>query len=124
VLSTNLLGPLRVLQAFLPRLKAGSRVINLSSQMGASTWHGGGAYAYSSSKAALIRLMRSVAFDLRDRGIIVGIVHPGWVRTDMGGPGGEISPVESARGIYRVASEWTLERSGEFLKWNGETHPW
>lgn len=117
-------GPLRVLQAFLPRLGAGSKVINFSSQLAASTWPYGGYYSYVAAKAGLNRLMRSVAIDLKDRGVIVGLVHPGWVQTDMGGEAADITPVESAEGIRKLAREWTLERSGDFLKWNGETHPW
>ena len=124
VFDVNLKGPLRVMQAFLPRLGAGSKVINFSSQLGASTWPNNGFDAYSAAKAALSRLMRSVAMDLKDRGVIVGIVHPGWVQTDMGGPTADLTPQESAEGIYAVTKSWTLDRSGQFLKWNGEPHPW
>ena len=118
------MGPLRVLQALLPRMQAGAKVINITSQIAASTWPTGGFYAYGAAKAGLNRMMRSVAVDLRDRGIIVGLVHPGWVQTDMGGPNAEITPQESAEGIRKVTQAWTLDRSGDFLKWNGETHPW
>jgi NAD(P)-dependent dehydrogenase (short-subunit alcohol dehydrogenase family) len=69
-------------------------------------------------------MMRSVAIDLKDRGIIIGLVHPGWVQTDMGGPGADITTEESATGIRQVTADWTLDRSGDFLKWNGETHAW
>lgn len=117
-------GPLRVLHAFLPRMGEGAKVINFSSQLAASTWPYGGYYAYSAAKAALNRLMRSVAIDLKERGVIVGLVHPGWVQTEMGGAGADITPEESAAGIRKVAADWTLDRSGDFLKWNGETHPW
>jgi len=99
-------------------------VINITSQIAASTWPTGGFYAYGAAKAGLNRMMRSVAVDLRDRGIIVGLVHPGWVQTDMGGPNAEITSQESAEGIRKVTQAWTLDRSGDFLKWNGETHPW
>jgi NAD(P)-dependent dehydrogenase (short-subunit alcohol dehydrogenase family) len=117
-------GPLHVLQAFLPRLGAGAKVINVTSQIGASTWPYGGFYAYAAAKAALNRLMRSVAFDLRERGIVVGLVHPGYVQTDMGGPNAEISPHESASGIKSLAARWTIADTGEFYKWNGEKHVW
>jgi NAD(P)-dependent dehydrogenase (short-subunit alcohol dehydrogenase family) len=117
-------GPLRVLQAFLPRLHSGSRVINFSSQLAASTWPYGGYYAYSAAKAALNRMMRSVAIDLKDRGIIVGLIHPGYVQTDMGGPNAEITPQESASDIRKLAEAWTIDRSGDFYKWNGEPHSW
>ena len=117
-------GPLRVLQAFLPRLEPGAKVINLSSQIAASTWPYGGFYAYAAAKAGLNRMMRSVAIDLKDRGIIIGLVHPGWVQTDMGGESADITPRESAEGIRNVAANWMIETSGDFLKWNGEPHAW
>lgn len=117
-------GPLRVLHAFLPRLHAGSKVINFSSQLAASTWPYGGFYAYVAAKAGLNRMMRSVAIDLKDRGIVVGLVHPGYVQTDMGGPDADITVAESATGVRKLAEQWTLEKSGEFYKWNGEPHPW
>lgn len=117
-------GPLRVVQAFLPRLGEGAKIIMVSSQLAASTWPTGGFYAYGAAKAALNRMSRSLATDLKERGIVVGIVHPGWVKTDMGGPNGEITPEESAEGLRAVAREWTLAESGEFKRWNGTTHPW
>lgn len=117
-------GPLRVLQAFLPRLREGSRVLNVTSQIGASTWPMGGFYSYAAAKAALNRLMRSVATDLKPKGIVIGLVHPGWVQTDMGGPNAEITPHESAAGLLKLGTEWTLADTGEFRKWNGEPHAW
>lgn len=117
-------GPMRVLQAFLPRMGSGSKVINFSSQLASSTWPYGGYYAYAAAKAGLGRMMRSVAIDLKERGIVVGIIHPGYVQTDMGGPGADISPEDSASGIRKLAEGWTLERSGDFYKWNGEPHAW
>ncbi|MFA7585231.1 MAG: SDR family oxidoreductase [Novosphingobium sp.] len=120
----NMKGPLRVLQHLLPRLGEGAKVMNISSQLAASTWPYGGFYAYVATKSGLNRLMRSVAIDLKDRGITVGLIHPGYVQTDMGGPDAEITPQESAGGIRKLASEWTLDRSGDFHKWNGEAHAW
>ncbi|GEO01257.1 short-chain dehydrogenase [Novosphingobium sediminis] len=117
-------GPLRVLQAFLPRLGEGSKVMNITSQLGAMAWPMGGNYAYGSAKAALNRLMRSVAVDLKGRGIVIGLIHPGWVQTDMGGPRALISAEESASGIRKLGAEWTLDDTGAFRNWNGETHEW
>ena len=117
-------GPLRVLNAFLPRMNEGSKVINFSSQLAASTWPYGGFHAYAASKAALGRMMRSIATDLKERGIVVGIIHPGYVQTDMGGPDAEITPEESASGIRKLAEGWSIEQSGDFYKWNGEPHAW
>lgn len=124
VMNVNVNGPLRVLTAFLPQLHEGSRVVNFSSQLAASTWPYGGYYAYVASKAAMGRMMRSIAIDLKERGIIVGMVHPGYVQTDMGGPDAEITPQESAAGVRALAENWTLDRSGDFFRWNGEEHPW
>ena len=123
-LNINLKGPLRVLQAFLPRLGSGAKVINFSTQLAASTWPYGGYYAYVASKAGLNRLMRSVAIDLKDRGVIIGLVHPGYVQTEMGGPTADITPAESAAGVRAVAAGLTIENSGDFYRWNGEEHPW
>jgi NAD(P)-dependent dehydrogenase (short-subunit alcohol dehydrogenase family) len=123
-LEIMLKGPLRVLQAFLPRMKSGAKIINFSSQLAASPWPYGGFYAYGAAKAGMNRMMRSVAIDLKDRGIVVGLIHPGYVQTDMGGPGADITPQESASGIRKLAAEWGLDRTGDFLKWNGETHAW
>lgn len=123
-LEIMLKGPLRVLQAFLPRLRSGSKVINFSSQLAASTWPYGGYYAYGAAKAGMGRMMRSVAIDLKDRGIIIGIVHPGYVQTDMGGADADITPQDSASALRKLAIEWTLDHSGDFYKWNGEPHPW
>ncbi|WP_295529473.1 SDR family NAD(P)-dependent oxidoreductase [Novosphingobium sp. Chol11] len=124
VINIMVKGPLRVLQAFLPRLHAGSKVINLTSQLAASTWPYGGLYAYGAAKAGLNRMMRSVAIDLKARGIVVGLVHPGYVRTEMSGPSAEISPEESAASIRTLTAGWTIEETGEFYKWNGEKHAW
>lgn len=117
-------GPLRVLQAFLPRLPAGSKVMNITSQLAASTWPYGGFYSYVAAKAGLNRMMRSIAVDLKDRGVIVGLIHPGYVQTEMGGAGADITPQESATGVRTVAEAWTLDKSGDFYRWNGEQHPW
>lgn len=124
VLNVMTYGPLRVLQAFLPQLREGSKVVSLTSQLAASTWPYGGLYPYVAAKAALNRVMRSAAFDLRDRGIVVGVVHPGYVQTDMGGPNADITPQESARGIRETTAAWTIADTGAFLKWNGEPHDW
>lgn len=117
-------GPLRVLRAFLPRLGQGSKIIVFSSQLAASTWPYGGFYPYVAAKSGLNRMIRSIAIDLKDRGIIIGLIHPGYVQTDMGGPEADITPTESAEGIRALARRWTIDNSGEFYKWNGEPHAW
>lgn len=124
VFNINVSGPMRVFQAFLPRLKDGAKVLSLGSQVGASTWPYPGYEAYAASKAALHRLMHSIALGTRERGIITVSVHPGWVQTAMGGPQADLTPQESAEGIAALADGLTPEMSGGFYKWNGEPHAW
>lgn len=119
------IGPFRMSVALLPNLeRARGKILSLSSQAGASTWPMGGIYPYVAAKAALNRSMASLAIDLKDRGIAVGLVHPGYVLTDMGGPDAEITAQESATGIREVARNLNLENSGGFWNWNGEPHAW
>ncbi len=119
------IGPFRLTQALLPNLLAAQgKVMTVSTQIAASTWSHGGMYAYGATKAAVNRLMLSLAIDLKPQGISVAMVHPGYVQTDMGGPNAEITPQESAAGIKAVVDKLTLETSGSFFKWNGELHPW
>jgi len=119
------IAPFRTVLAFLPALeKAKGKVMSVSSQIGATTWPYGGMYSYAAAKAALNRTMIALALDVKDRGVSVGLVHPGYVQTDMGGPNADISPKESAEGIHAVISRLNLENSGGFWKWNGDVHPW
>lgn len=123
VFNVNINGPMRTFQAFLPRLGKGSRVVSFGSQVGASTWPYPGYEAYAASKAAVHQLMHAVALGVADRGIIVVSVHPGWAKTDMGGPNADLTPEESATGVRTVAENLTPEMSGGYFKWNGEVHP-
>jgi NAD(P)-dependent dehydrogenase (short-subunit alcohol dehydrogenase family) len=119
------IGPFRVVQAFLPNLRISDdpKVMTITSQIGASTWPMGGSYVYASAKAAVNRVMIAAARDLKDQ-VTVNLVHPGWVRTDMGGPNADITAEESAAGIRKVIASVTRADSGKFYKWNGDIHPW
>ncbi|HIF92772.1 MAG TPA: SDR family NAD(P)-dependent oxidoreductase [Myxococcales bacterium] len=81
-------------------------------------------YAYSSTKAAVNKIMRMVSLELATDGTAVALIHPGYVKTDMGGEGAEIEVEESAAGIMSVIEGVSLEGTGCFMKWNGEVHPW
>jgi NAD(P)-dependent dehydrogenase (short-subunit alcohol dehydrogenase family) len=121
VLAVNVLAPVRVAEAFLDQRK----IVTLSSELGSiGANETGGLYAYRSSKAAVNAVMKSMAIDLAPRGIIAVPMHPGWVRTDMGGPKAPLSAEESASGMRRVIAGLTLDDSGRFLRYDGEELPW
>jgi NAD(P)-dependent dehydrogenase (short-subunit alcohol dehydrogenase family) len=123
--AVNVTGVFLTVQALLPHLRrAGTpRIAIVSSQMGSSERAPGGSYVYRASKAAATNLGRNLAADLKAEGIAVGIYHPGWVRTDMGGTGGEIGLEESVSGLVARFDALTLDRTGEFLTWDGRAHP-
>ncbi|RVQ66550.1 SDR family oxidoreductase [Croceicoccus ponticola] len=115
--------PFAITKAFLPKMGEGSKVVNFSSQLAASTWPYGGFYVYVATKAGLVALTRSLAIDLKDRGITLISLHPGWVKTDMGGPEADITTEESVAGITALTDRLTIADTGGFFKWNGEPHP-
>lgn len=125
-LDVNTIGPLLVARAFKANLAASGngKLMNVTSQLAASTWPMGGMYIYSSTKAGLCKVAQALAIDWRDEPITVALMHPGWVKTDMGGPNAAITPEESASGIRDVIAGLTRADSGKFYKWNGEIHPW
>jgi NAD(P)-dependent dehydrogenase (short-subunit alcohol dehydrogenase family) len=98
--------------------------MTVTSQIGASTWPMGGGYAYASAKAGVNKVMQTLAKDLKGQNITVSLVHPGWVKTDMGGAGADLTPEESAAGIHAVIAGLSLATTGRFYRWNGEIHPW
>jgi NAD(P)-dependent dehydrogenase (short-subunit alcohol dehydrogenase family) len=120
------IGPFRVVQAFLKNLRAApnAKVMTVTSQLAASTWPFGGTYAYSSAKAGVNKVMQTMALDLKGENIVVSMIHPGWVKTDMGGPAADITPEESASGIRAVIAGLGAADTGKFYKWNGDIHPW
>ena len=130
ILNINTMGPVRVMQTLLPQLKrsaqvkAMARVMNITSDLGAISHDDPIYLGYSASKAALNKFMRLAAPELKQKGIAVGLVHPGWVKTDMGGSGADISPVVSASGIVKVIDQLTLDNAGSFWQWDGQLHEW
>ncbi len=121
----NAMGPLRVTHALLPQLGPGSKVGIVSSRMGSIEDNTSGSrYGYRMSKAAVNMAGVSLAHDLRDRGIAVALLHPGYVMTDMTGGNGHIGPAEAASGLLARMDEVNLGNSGGFWHANGETLPW
>ena len=85
---------------------------------------GGGQYPYRSTKAALNMVTRSLSIDLEHLNIGVVSIHPGWVKTDMGGPYAHLTPEESIEGVLKVISEYKNHLNGEFMDYKGEIVPW
>jgi NAD(P)-dependent dehydrogenase (short-subunit alcohol dehydrogenase family) len=123
----NTLGPMRVTEALLPQIARSERPLVL-----ATTSHMGSIadidaprdYAYRSSKAALNAAMHGLAHELKPRGIGMLLLHPGWVRTRMGGSSAPISPEESVRGMLSLVDRYEPNLSGGFFRFDGTRMPW
>jgi NAD(P)-dependent dehydrogenase (short-subunit alcohol dehydrogenase family) len=127
LMSVNAFGPLRVAQAFLPLLERGhrKRIVNITSEAGSIADSGrAGWYAYCMSKAALNMTSNILQRDLQPLGIKVQAIHPGWVKTDMGGEGALTDAKDSARAIADLAMrDWKatdpvyIDTDGNALRW-------
>lgn len=127
VLRINTIGPLRLTEALLPKLAASERklVVAITSQMGSIEDNGsGGYYAYRSSKAGLNMVVKSLAVDLKPKGVTAVVLHPGWVRTDMGGPNAPVEARDSVAGMRATIAKLRLADSGKFLDYRGRELPW
>ncbi|MEL6644989.1 MAG: SDR family NAD(P)-dependent oxidoreductase [Pseudomonadota bacterium] len=121
--STNVTGVFLTIQALLPNLRRNkAKVAIISSQMGSTTRAPGGSYIYRASKAAVLNLGRNLATDLTTDGIAVGVYHPGWVQTDMGGSTAEITVNEAAQGLKSRFDALSIETTGCFETWDGRPH--
>jgi NAD(P)-dependent dehydrogenase (short-subunit alcohol dehydrogenase family) len=122
----NAVGPVRVTRALLPLLeKTRGKVFHMSSGMGSiSDNQRGGAYAYRMSKAALGMAGRTLAMDLRGRGVASIVIEPGWAKTDMGGPGATITADESARQLAQIIDTRGLESTGKFFQRSNVEFAW
>lgn len=127
IFEVNTLGPLRVTRALLPLLRRGRepKLVHMTSNMGSiSDNSSGGSYPYRMSKTALNMASRNLAHDLQGDGIPSIVLHPGWVRTDMGGPGAPLTIAESVSAMARTIDHFTVEHSGGFYDRNGERLAW
>jgi NAD(P)-dependent dehydrogenase (short-subunit alcohol dehydrogenase family) len=123
----NTLAAFKMTKAFLPHLKKGQlkKIASLTSKMGSIDDNsGGGEYIYRSSKTALNMVMKSLSIDLKPYDLSVITLHPGWVRTDMGGPNGLIDVDESVAGMKRQIDKLTIRNSGQFIAYDGKKIPW
>ncbi|MGI9272620.1 MAG: SDR family oxidoreductase [Woeseiaceae bacterium] len=127
IMAVNAVGPIRVTQALLPNLRAGhsKKIINTTSVLGSIGGNSsGGFYGYRESKAALNMFTRSLAAELGSEGFTCIVMHPGWVRTDMGGPNAPTLVHESAQGIRSVIENIEPSDNGSFWTHEGEILPW
>lgn len=121
----NTLAPLQVTEALLDNMVEGSKIANITSRMGSIADNdSGGRYGYRASKAAFNAIGKSLAEDLKTRGIAVAQLHPGWVQTRMVDFGGLVTPEESATGLVDRINELSLSNTGGFWHSNGDTLPW
>ncbi len=126
VFEVNVYAPVRVAQAFLPNLEAGSgrKIATISSRMGSLAANPSGSLIYRSSKTAVNMAMTVFGNAVRERGVCVLLFHPGWVQTDMGGGGADIAPSESAAGLIGTIDRSGMADTNSFRNWQGETIPW
>lgn len=123
--AVNVTGVFECVQAFLPQLRRApaAKIAIISSQMGSNTRARGNTFAYRASKSAALNLGRNLSVELEKDGIAVGIYHPGWVRTDMGGDEADISVTQSAQGLKARIDALSLANTGCFETWDGQSHP-
>ena len=123
----NTLATFKMTKAFLPHLKKShlKKVASLTSKMGSIDDNsGGGEYLYRSSKTALNMVMKSLSIDLKPYDLALITLHPGWVRTDMGGPNGLIEADESVAGMKHQIDKLSMKTSGQFVAYDGKKIPW
>lgn len=123
----NTIAPLKMVEAFAEQLLMGKRkvVACMSSKMGSMADNGyGNSYIYRSSKAALNAVVKSLSIDLKEQGIISVALHPGWVKTEMGGPNAEITTRECVAQLFSHLSRLTMNDSGRFIDIDGSDIPW
>jgi NAD(P)-dependent dehydrogenase (short-subunit alcohol dehydrogenase family) len=122
----NSLGPMRVTQALFDNLKLGSnkKIIHISSVMGSIEKNQGGYYGYRASKAALNMFNKSLAAELGSQGFVCVVLHPGWVKTRIGGEGAKLSTEESITGMLAVIDQLNSDSNGHFYDYQGNELPW
>ena len=126
VLATNTFAPMKLSEVLVEQVAASDqkKIVTVSSTIGSNTETHGGVYAYASSKAAVNMVMTTMANDLKERGIIVAVLCPGNVKTDMGGPDANVEREDSVAGMRQRIADLTLKRTGTFTRYNGEAVAW
>jgi NAD(P)-dependent dehydrogenase (short-subunit alcohol dehydrogenase family) len=127
VIRVNAIAPMLLTQLIIGSLRQGTdkKLVYVTSKMGSIDDNkGGGSYIYRSSKTALNSVVKSLSVDLASEGFSVAVVHPGWVRTDMGGPNGLIDVQTSVGGMLAVIDGLSPDNAGDFFNYDGSLIPW
>jgi NAD(P)-dependent dehydrogenase (short-subunit alcohol dehydrogenase family) len=126
VFAVNSIAPVMVASALRENLKLSKdkKLVTITSQLGSIANHGGGASAYNASKAAVNSFMRGLSISWAKDGISVGIFHPGWVSTDMGGASAPVTPPQSVTGLRARIAELSPQNSGTFRDYAGKEIAW
>ncbi|HXC53757.1 MAG TPA: SDR family oxidoreductase [Rhizomicrobium sp.] len=126
IFAVNSVAPTMIAVALHPNLMAGRdrKLVTITSQLGSIANHGGGAYPYHASKAAVNSFMHGLAKAWTKDGISVGLFHPGWVQTDMGGPSAPVTPAESVTGLRARIAELGVRNSGSYRDYTGKEIAW
>ena len=127
VLTVNTVSPMLITQALLANILASKAktIIGLTSILASiDDNNSGGRYSYRASKAALNQIIKSLACELSDDGVKAAVIHPGWVKTEMGGADGKITPGQSITGMMKVIENLQTKHSGSFFVYDGTQLPW
>ena len=124
MMMVNAIAPFQLGRALLPRMAGGGKMIALSSGMGSIAENSGGWVPYRTSKAALNMAWNSLAMDAKRSGVTVVALSPGWVKTDMGGAGAEITAQESVSDMRALIDRLTIADTGKFLRRSGSEIAW
>ena len=124
MMMVNAIAPYQLGRVLLATMAEGGKMIAMSSGMGSIGDNGGGWVPYRTSKAALNMAWNSLALEAKPRGVACVLFSPGWVKTDMGGAGAEITPQESVGDMRALIERLTIENTGTFLRRNGSELPW
>jgi NAD(P)-dependent dehydrogenase (short-subunit alcohol dehydrogenase family) len=124
--AVNTVAPFLLAKSVLPLVEqARGKLIAISSKMGSIDDNNSGGYlAYRSSKTALNSAWRNLAIEVRRRDVVAAVLHPGWVKTRMGGTSAPLDPEDSVGGMRRVIERLSLDDSGGFFGYDGATIPW
>ena len=126
-LRVNVMAPMRMAECFVGHVERSTekKIITLTSMLGSMELNtSGGLYSYRSSKAAVNAVMKSLAIDLGTRGILAVALHPGWVKTDMGGADAPVDAVTSVSGMRRVIADLTADAVGHVYAYDGARLPY